>query len=129
MKTGCPMRVIIQPYDKLRKFGSTEISDDAEKRLKIIDWYKLKSEKYSENHKRNVALTCRHFGISRSYFYFWYSRFKKSNFHLKSLEGLSKAPKKYRKLEYNKEIIDRIREIRQENPTYAARKIRKILQK
>ena len=129
MKTGCPMRVIIQPYDKLRKFGSTEISDDAEKRLKIIDWYKFKSPLYSENKKRNVALTCRHFGISRSYFYFWYSRFKRSNYHLKSLEKESRTPRIYRKVEYNKEIIERIREIRKENSTYGPRKIRKILSK
>ena len=55
---------------------AASLSRDALKRLLWLDWY--------FSHGKNAELTCRHFGISKSVFYRWKSRFDKRN--LKSLE-------------------------------------------
>ena len=45
--------------------------------------------------QKSVILTCRHFGLHRSYFYRWYKRFKK--YGIKGLEEYSHKPKSLRK--------------------------------
>ena len=71
MKTGCPMLIIAPPkeFTKLKKVTSTDLSKEAENRLRFIDWYNLESPRFSKNKKKSVSLTCRHFGLFRSYFY------------------------------------------------------------
>ena len=45
---------------------SVSLSKEAKQRLRVIDYYLS---------CHSVSLTCRHYGISRSYFYKWYKRF------------------------------------------------------
>ena len=45
-----------------------ELSREAKQRLRMMMWY--------DEHGRNAALTCRHFGISRDTFYRWLRPFQ-----------------------------------------------------
>ena len=47
-----------------------ELSKEAKHRLRMMQWY--------DEHGRNAALTCRHFGISRDTFYRWWRRYLES---------------------------------------------------
>lgn len=127
MKTGCPMEIITLPkgFYTLSKHKSINLSQEAQKRLKFIDWYNLESYKFSKNKKKSVILTCRHFGLHRSYFYRWYKRFKR--YGLQGLEEYSHKPKNLRKAEYDIKLVKQIERIRREHPTYSAKKIKHIL--
>ena len=127
MKTGCPMYIVtrIPNQKKVSKGYAKELSKKAKLRLEIIDWYNQISKFKSISGKKNVSLTCRHFGIERSYFYRWYSRFKKYGFA--GLEEKSRKPKHARTETVNPEVIEEIKRIRQKNPTYSSKKIRPIL--
>lgn len=126
MKTGCPMIMITRiPKQRQLQRICTDLSKEAKERLKIIDWYRLESKKYSSTGKPDVKLTCRHFGIYRSYFYYWYKRFKP--YYLHSLDNKTTRPKKIKKAEYDYKLVSTIREIRKENPDYDCIKIRAIL--
>ena len=62
MKTGCPMHIVSRiPCQK-------EHSKKAKHRLEIIDLYNQNSAYKSVSGKKDASLTCRHFGIERSYF-------------------------------------------------------------
>jgi hypothetical protein len=61
------------------------LSKKANQRLDWIIYYYTKSNK-------NTSLTCRHFGITRSKWYFWFKRFDESN--LRTLEDNSTSPNK-----------------------------------
>ena len=114
------------PYQKkLAKGGSKELSKKANFRLKVIDWYNQVSAFKSASGKKDASLTCRHFGIERSYFYRWYGRFKKQG--SAGLEEKSRRPKRVRTETVCPEIVEEIKRIRQKNPTYSAKKIRPIL--
>ena len=80
--TGCSMQYEIKFPGLCQNFLKSEVnlSKKAEFRLKVIDWYRLKSKDYSTNSKPNAELTCRHFGLSRSTFYFWLSKFNNDFF-------------------------------------------------
>ena len=127
MKTGCPMHIIsrIPCQKKLSKGYSKELSKNAKHRLEIIDWYNQNSARKSLSGKKDVSLTCRHFGIERSYFYRWYARFKK--YGIGGLEEKSRRPKHVRTETVCSEIIEEIKRIRKKNPTYSGKKIRPIL--
>lgn len=127
MHTGCPMTIVtrIPHQKKLAKGYSKELSAKAKHRLEIIDWYTMKSKYKSMSGLKDVSLTCRHFGIARSYFYRWYNRFKK--YGLAGLEEKSRKPKNVRKEMVNPEIVEEIRRIRKKDATYSAKKIRPIL--
>lgn len=127
MKTGCPMQIITFPksFYTLRRHRSVDLSQEAQNRLKFIDWYNLESPKFSKNKKKSVSLTCRHFGLHRSYFYRWYKRFRK--YGLEGLENYSHRPKHLRKAEYDINLVKQIEMIRREHPTYSAKKIKVIL--
>ena len=101
------------------------MSPEAQNRLRFIDWYNLESVKYSKTGKKSVSLTCRHFGLFRSYFYRWYKRFKK--YGLKGLEEHSRKPKQLRKAEYDIKLVKKIETIRRNHPTNSAKKIKVIL--
>jgi len=93
--------------------------------LRILDFYYLESSKYSKDGKPNVGITCRHFGIHRSYFYRWKNRYKK--WDLTTLENRSTKPKHLRKPTYSRDLVAEVRRIRKENPSYSAKKIVPIL--
>ena len=127
IKTGCPMTMVsgIPGRNQLLKYNQKDLSADAEKRMKIIDWYRLESKKYSKTGKKDVTLTCKVFGITRRYFYYWFKRFNPH--YLPSLEKKSTKPKTFRKPSFNTEIVDKIKKIRKENPTYSKTTIYSIL--
>lgn len=127
MRTGCPMHIVtVLPHQKqLAKGHSGELSRKARHRLEIIDWYNQVSERKSQSGLKDASLTCRHFGIERSYFYRWYGRFKKHG--IAGLENRTSRPKRVRGETVGAEIVEEIRRIRQKNPTYSAKKIRPIL--
>lgn len=127
MKTGCPMEIITLPkgFYTLSKHKNIDLSSEAQKRLKFIDWYNLESPKFSKDKKKSVSLTCRHFGLFRSYFYRWYKRFKK--YGVQGLEDYSHKPKHLRKAEHDVKLVKEIEMIRREHPTYSAKKIKVIL--
>jgi len=112
-------------FRKLAKSESTELSGKAKLRLKVLDRYRHNSPHSSANGKPDANLTCRHFGIHRSMFYRWSGRFEPKR--PASLEDKSRAPKRKRGVEYSRELVRQVREIRKANPTYSARKIRPIL--
>lgn len=126
MHTGCPMhRVTRIPYAKQLAGGSYKLSEKARQRLKIIDWYQFKSAYFSMSKKRNAELTCRHFGIHRSYFNRWWTRYKCAGVY--ALEDKSRSVQRKKQTKYDMKLVSLIREIRKENPSWSAKKIRVIL--
>jgi transposase len=126
-KIGCPTRIItaVPHIRELAKGEKRELSQKAKFRLKVIDYYLRSSAEFSKTRSPDVTLTCRHFGIHRSYFYRWLARFDARR--LSALENRSSAPKKKREPEYSRELAKRAREIRKENPTYSRDKTRAVL--
>ena len=78
---------VLPKSERIAKISS--ISKKACSRLKWIDHYRKAS--------KNVTLTCRHFGISRSLFYKWHNRWQRLG--LKGLESKSTKPHLFRKRE------------------------------
>lgn len=125
--TGCSMQYEIRFKGLCQQLLRPDVtlSKRAEFRLKVLDWYRLESKKYSYNNKPNVELTSRHFGIAHSTIYYWISKFNPHS--LISLEDKSKRPKKLRSSSVSFDVIEKINEIRQENKTYSKDKIHTIL--
>ncbi|GMO62717.1 MAG: hypothetical protein Ta2A_09550 [Treponemataceae bacterium] len=63
-------------------------------RLEVFDFYRLKSARFSESGEPDVGITCRHFGVHRSYFYRWKKRY--DNRQLSTLENKPTIPTKRR---------------------------------
>ncbi|MDR2900561.1 MAG: integrase core domain-containing protein, partial [Treponema sp.] len=124
---GCPTRIITHiPHARyLSKHQQEELSKTAKHRLSIIDWYHRKSEYYATNGKPSVSVTCRHFGIHRSYFYRWYKRYNKHR--LSTLENKTTTPNKKRQVEYSRDLVEKVRELRKADPSYSGKKLRPIL--
>lgn len=101
---------------KGNKLCSVSLSREAKHRLRIIEYY-LKT--------RNVSLTCRHYGICRSYFYKWYKRFNPK--YLKSLENLSCKPHQTRSVTYDHSFTSLIRKLRTDYPYLSAKKLARII--
>ena len=95
---------------------SVSLSREAKHRLRVIEYYLG---------CRSVTLTCRHFGICRSYFYKWYKRFNPHN--LKSLEDLSRKPHRVRPATYDVNFVALIRKLRTDYPSYSAKKLSVIV--
>jgi transposase len=111
----------------IERIDTHELSTEAKKRLKIIEWHENTSYKYSKNNKKNVALTCRHFGIARSYFYKWYNRFDPN--HLSSLESKSTRPKNSRVSTIDYKFIELVKYLRKQYPHYSAKKLYYIIKR
>ena len=107
---------ILPNNQALSRIRSVQLSKGAQHRLRIIEYY-LKS--------RNVSLTCRHYGICRSYFYKWLKRFNPKN--LASLEDRSKRPHTIRKATYDTNFISLIRKLRIDYPYLSAKKLARIV--
>jgi len=82
-----------------------EISPEAKRRLKWLDWYHA--------HGSNARLTCRHFGISPDTFYRWRRRFKPGC--LLTLESQSRKPKSLRQSQIPKTTIDLVIKLRRKD--------------
>jgi putative transposase len=95
--------------------ASSSLSPDAKKRLAWFDYYRK---------TKNVAKTCRHFGISRKTFYFWKKRFDAHT--LITLEAKSSAPIKKRQRMITALQEDRIIALRRRHLRYGKEKITRL---
>jgi transposase InsO family protein len=86
-------------------------------RLRIMLWY--------EEHGRNAALTCRHFGVSRDTFYRWRRRYEA--FGVGGLEDGSHRPRQVRKPTWTKELEKAVLELRQLTPGWGKDKLAVLL--
>jgi len=92
------------------------ISREARKRLRWFDHY----------HKNgNARLTCRYFGISPQTFYRWKRRFDR--YDLTTLESVSSRPHRVRKSQTPSEVVERIRELREQYPRWGKDKLAVLL--
>jgi len=91
---------------------SAHISPDAKRRLAWFDYYRR---------SKNVARTCRHFGISRKTFYSWQKRFMAHR--LTSLEAKPSIPHRRRRRSVTQEQELRIVALRRSHLRYGSRKI------
>lgn len=98
------------------KLRSVPLSQAAKHRLHIIEYYQRTG---------NVSLTCRHYGICRSYLYKWLRRYNPK--HLASLESLSRRPKHVRQAMYDSGFVSLIRRLRTDYPSYSAKKLAVIV--
>ena len=90
----------INRYDLWRGVAKIKrLSTKARLRLEWIIFYHTAGNK-------NAILTCKHFGISRSVFYFWFSRFDDSR--LETLEDKPPIPKTKRSWNPEPEILKRM---------------------
>src|SRR5947208_7024256 len=90
-----------------------ELSKEARHRLRLITWY--------EEHSRNAALTCRHFGISRDTFYRWKRRFDAGG--PGGLEDGSHRPRRVRTPTWSKELEKAVLELRRLTPGWGKDKL------
>ena len=101
----------------LARIRDVQLSKQAKYRLKIIEHYL--------NVTKNVSLTCRHYAISRSYFYKWYKRYNPK--YVASLESKSTRPHAVRLATYNTKFVALIRKLRTDYPSYSAKKLARIV--
>lgn len=105
-------------YERWKKISKKlKLSKKAKLRLEWIIYYYTKANK-------NTSLTCRHFGITRSKWYFWFNRFDEKN--LNSLEDKSTSPIDKRKKEYTPLQYERIAKLRKEHIRYGKVKLMHI---
>lgn len=102
----------------LRQAEELELSASSIQRLK---WFL-----YAAEHDGNVSLTCRHFGISRSTFLRWASRFDAAD--TGTLTDTSRRPKTVRKPETDDKTIEIIRSLRETHPLLGKEAIAEKLQ-
>jgi transposase-like protein len=100
----------------LSRIHSVSLSKQARHRLRIIEYYQETG---------NVSLTCRHFGIGRSYLYKWLSRYNPK--YLASLENKSTRPLTVRQATYDTRFVGLIRKLRTDYPSYSAKKLARIV--
>ena len=103
----------------LSRIQSVKLSKQAKHRLDIIEHYLRKTH--------NVSLTCRHYAISRSYFYKWYSRYNPTN--LKTLEAKTTRPHKLKSVTYDYTVVSLVRRLRTDYPSYSSKKLAVILKR
>ena len=83
---------------------ATPLSKEGLKRLEWFDFYL--------SHKKNISLTCRHFGISRDTFYLWKKRFNPRNLLSLEFDTKTRRPKRVREMTTPQWIQRKIYEIR-----------------
>lgn len=110
-----------RPFNKYRflekKAGALQLSKKAKQRLGWIIYYYEKTNK-------NAKLTCRHFNIHRSQWYYWFNRFDDAN--LQTLEDNTTAPHKKRQKEYTPIQYERIVRLRKKYLRYGKTKLFEI---
>lgn len=97
----------------LSRMRSVQLSREAKFRLRVIEHYLHRT--------RNVSLTCRHYAITRSYFYKWFKRYDQK--YLASLESRSTRPRRVRLATYDTAFVAFIRKLRTDYPSYSAKKL------
>lgn len=107
------------PRSRYLERGAAELSREARKRLAWFDYF------YS--HGQNVALTCRHFGISRQAFYRWRPRYDPQD--LSTLEDRSHRPLHRRQPTWTREQAERVRLLRERYPRWGKDKLAVLLRR
>ena len=97
--------------------ASTNITEKAKLRLKIVDWLRF--------HNNNISLTARHYGLNRETVGIWYERFKKEG--ITGLNDKSHRPKNVRRPTTPWLVVSEIVKIRKQYPAWSKYKLRKIL--
>lgn len=87
------------------------LSREAKKRLA---WFT-----YARTH--SVSQTCRHFGIARSLFYYWRSRYDPRN--LTALEPRSSRPRHIRQRQWTAAQVEAVRQARERYPRWGKQKL------
>jgi putative transposase len=105
------------PRSRYLERGAAELSREARARLAWFDHY------YSQG--RNVALTCRYFGISRQTFYRWLRRYDPQN--LSTLEDGSHRPHHRRRPTWTAAQADQVRRLREQYPRWGKDKLAVLL--
>jgi transposase InsO family protein len=95
----------------------TELSREANKRLKWFDYY--------NSHECNARLTCRYFGISPQTFYRWKRRYNPKR--LESLEDRSHQPKHLRQPTWSDDLARQVLKLRLEYPRWGKDKLAALL--
>lgn len=93
------------------------LSAKAKGRLKILDWYRV--------HDQNLALTARHFGISRRLLRAWRNRLAKEG--PQGLEDKSRRPHNTRQPITFPEIVAEVVKLRRKYPAWSKYKIQSLL--
>ena len=93
------------------------LSKGAKQRLKWMDYYGA--------HKRNAALTCRYFGISRQTFYRWQRRYDPHR--LVTLEDRGHRPRRVRQPTWTPALAVAVRVLREENPRWGKDKLTRLV--
>ena len=107
-------------YIRWKKIAKTlNLSQKARQRLDWIIYYYTKAN-------QNASLTCKHFGISRSKWYFWINKFAETN--LRTLENNPTVPFKKREKEYTDLQYERVVKLRRQFIKYGKVKLLKKYQ-
>jgi transposase InsO family protein len=102
-------------YERWRKIAKElKLSSKAKLRLEWFIYYQTKAN-------QNAKLTCRHFGIERSLWYYWKNKFDENN--IRTLENDSTAPIKTRQKEYTNIQYERVIKLRKKYLRYGKEKI------
>jgi len=107
------------PRSRFLERGAAELSREARKRLAWFDYY--------HSHGRKVALTCRHFGISRQAFYRWKPRYDPRD--LSTLEDRSHRPRHRRQPTWTAQQAERVRRLRERYPRWGKDKLAVLLRR
>ena len=111
----------IELSNKYKRWRNISIKLNLSKKAKLrLEWMIY----YQTKAKRNASLTCRHFGITRSLWYYWINRFDEGN--LMSLEDNSTSPINKRKKEYTPLQYERIVKLRKKYIRYGKVKLMHI---
>lgn len=103
------------PREATRLPVAPSLSRAAMQRLKILD--------YARTH--SVSATCRHFGIARSTYYRWRTRYDPK--HLSSLENRSSRPKQGRRPSWTTAQAEAVRQARERFPRWGKDKLAVVL--
>ena len=95
----------VNKYDLWRKIAKKKLTEKAQLRLEWIIFYNTVA-------KENASFTAKHYGIQRSVFYFWFSRFNEKR--LETLEDKSSKPKKTRRWQPDPVVLARMIKLRKE---------------
>jgi len=107
------------PGAAVQRRAQAGLSAKARHRLRIIHWY--------EDHGHNARLTCRHFGLSPSTFYFWHHRYQQEG--PRGLEERSRRPQRVRKPTWDQELAQAVLRLREEYSRWGKDKLAVLLRK
>lgn len=108
---------ILPNNQALSRIRNVKLSKQAKFRLQIIEHYLHTTH--------NVSLTCRHYAITRSYFYKWFKRYNPN--YLVTLESQSTRPHAIRQATYDTDFVALIRRLRTDYPSYSSKKLARIV--